>query len=60
MLVIVWTETGGPPTKPPSGRGFGSLVVQEIVKGELNGQADFDWRAEGLICTLTLEPAVEL
>jgi PAS domain S-box-containing protein len=60
MLVIVWTETGGPPTEPPSGQGFGSLVVQEIVKGELNGQADFDWRPEGLRCTLTLEPAVEL
>ena len=60
MLVIVWTETGGPATKPPSGQGFGTMVVQEIVKGELNGQAHFDWRAEGLICTLTLEPAVEL
>ena len=60
MLAIVWTESGGPPTKPPSGRGFGTMVVQEIVKGELNGLAHFDWRADGLTCTLTLEPAVEL
>jgi PAS domain S-box-containing protein len=60
MIVIVWTETNGPPVKPPSGRGFGTLVVQEIVKGELNGTAHFDWRADGLICTLTLDSTVEL
>lgn len=60
MLVIIWTETDGPPTKPPAGRGFGTLLVQQILKGELNGEAHFDWRADGLICTLTLDPAVEL
>jgi PAS domain S-box-containing protein len=60
MLVIVWTEYNGPPVKTPSGRGFGTLVVQQIVKGELKGKADFDWRPDGLICTLTLDPAVQL
>jgi len=60
MLVIVWTESNGPPVDPPSGRGFGTLVVQQIVKGELKGEAHFDWRANGLVCTLTLNPAVEL
>jgi hypothetical protein len=40
ILSIIWTESGGPPTRS------GTLVVQEIVKGELNGQAHFDWRAD--------------
>jgi PAS domain S-box-containing protein len=60
VMAIVWTETGGPPVKPPSGQGFGTLVIQEIVKGELNGNAHFDWRAEGLVCTLTLDSTVEM
>ena len=37
MLVIVWSESNGPPAKPPPGRGFGTLVVQQIVRGELKG-----------------------
>jgi PAS domain S-box-containing protein len=60
VMVIIWTETGGPPVKPPSGQGFGTLVIQEIVKGELNGNAHFDWRAEGLVCTLTLDSTIEM
>jgi PAS domain S-box-containing protein len=60
VLVIVWTESNGPPVKPPSGSGFGTLVVQQILKGELKGTAHFDWRPDGLVCTLTLNPAVEL
>jgi two-component sensor histidine kinase len=41
-LFIVWTESNGPPVKPPSRGGFGTLVVQQIVKGELKGKACFD------------------
>jgi PAS domain S-box-containing protein len=58
MLVIVWTESNGPLVKPPSSGGFGTLVIQQIVKGELKGTAQFDWRSDGLVCTLTLDPAV--
>jgi hypothetical protein len=32
-----------------------TLVVQQIVKGELKGEAHFDWDAQGLLCTLILE-----
>ena len=60
MLVIIWTESNGPPVKPSSSRGFGTLVVQQIVKGELKGKAHFDWRPDGLVCAITLDPAVEL
>jgi two-component sensor histidine kinase len=57
-LVIVWTESNGPPVQPPSRRGFGTLVVEQVVKGELKGKARFDWRAEGLVCRLALDPAM--
>jgi PAS domain S-box-containing protein len=57
-LVIVWTESNGPRVVPPSRRGFGTTVVEQIIKGELNGEVRFDWRAEGLVCTLALDQAV--
>ncbi len=59
-LVITWTESNGPPVKPPSGCGVGTIVFQQILRGKLNGQVDFDWRACGLVCTLTLDPAIEV
>ncbi len=59
-LVIVWTESNGPPVTPPSRRGFGTLVLEQIVKGQMNGEANLAWRASGLVCTLTVDPAIEL
>ena len=44
---------------PPSRRGFGTRVIEQIVQGELNGRASFDWRAEGLACELALDPDIE-
>jgi PAS domain S-box-containing protein len=57
-LVIVWTESDGPPVKPPSRRGFGTLVVEQIVGGDLKGETRIDWRPEGLVCRLSLDPTV--
>jgi PAS domain S-box-containing protein len=58
-LVIVWTETGGPPVELPTRRGLGTLVIEQAVKGELQGDAQVDWRREGLVCRLTVNPAIE-
>jgi PAS domain S-box-containing protein len=59
-LNIVWTESNGPRVTAPSRQGVGTRLVHQIVKGELNGAARFDWRAEGLICRLVLDPAIGL
>jgi PAS domain S-box-containing protein len=55
-LFISWTETGGPPVKPPSHRGVGTRVIEQIIYGELDGEARFDWRADGFACGLALDP----
>jgi PAS domain S-box-containing protein len=52
-LVLRWTETGGPPVKAPSRQGFGTRVVKETVRNQLNGEARFDWREQGLVCEIT-------
>jgi two-component sensor histidine kinase len=54
VLVLCWTETGGPPVKPPTRRGFGTRVMDNMTRGRLKGEMRFDWRAEGLACQIVL------
>lgn len=53
-LVLRWEELGGPPVKPPAHQGFGTRVIDRMIRGQLKGEARFDWRAEGLRCEITL------
>jgi PAS domain S-box-containing protein len=53
-LVLRWTETGGPPVKPPTRQGFGTRVMEAMIRGQLRGGMRFDWRAEGLACEIAL------
>jgi PAS domain S-box-containing protein len=53
-LVLRWAETGGPPVKPPTRRGFGTRVMERMIRDQLKGEMRFDWRAEGLACELVL------
>lgn len=53
-LNLQWTETGGPPTEPPSSRGFGTKLITATCETQLGGQAKFEWPAEGLHCTLSV------
>jgi two-component system, chemotaxis family, CheB/CheR fusion protein len=61
-LVLRWTEHGGPAVKPPTRRGFGTSVVNRMIRDQLKGEARFDWRETGLVCEITmpeLAPAIE-
>jgi PAS domain S-box-containing protein len=50
-----WAELDGPPIlAPPERRGFGSTLVESVVRGQLGGQADVHWHTEGLVCELTI------
>ena len=53
-LVLRWTEAGGPPVKPPTHHGFGTRVMDSMIRGQLKGEMRFDWRAEGLSCEIAL------
>jgi PAS domain S-box-containing protein len=53
-LVLKWTESGGPPTLPPSSPGFGTRIITASIEGQLAGQTVFDWRPEGLQCVLSV------
>jgi PAS domain S-box-containing protein len=53
-LRLRWTESGGPTIAPPTHRGFGSRIMENIIGGQLGGKVRFDWCAPGLICEITL------
>jgi PAS domain S-box-containing protein len=52
-LNVRWTELGGPTVTPPTHRGFGTRVMENII-GQLRGEVRFDWRAQGLTCEINL------
>jgi PAS domain S-box-containing protein len=52
-LNLRWIETGGPTVQPPTRTGFGGRVIEQMIT-QLKGERHFDWRAEGLICEITL------
>jgi PAS domain S-box-containing protein len=53
-LVLRWTEAGGPPVKAPTRHGFGTRVMESMIRGQLKGEVRLDWRAEGLSCEIAL------
>jgi PAS domain S-box-containing protein len=53
-LVLRWTETSGPPVALPTRRGFGTRVMDIMIRGQLKGEMRSDWRAEGLACEIAI------
>jgi two-component sensor histidine kinase len=54
QLVLRWTEKGGPSVEPPTRRGFGARVMENMVRGQFKGELKFDWHPEGLACDIVL------
>ena len=53
-LLLEWHETGGPPTAPPTRRGFGTRLIAVSVERELDGEIDLDFAETGLRVTLDI------
>ncbi len=56
-VTIVWTESGGPQVKAPTGAvGYGSKLVERSVSGHLHGSIAYDWAKDGVVVTLKVNP----
>ena len=53
-LILHWTESGGPPVRPPTKEGFGSQIINASMKQHSDGKATFAWHPLGLECTLSI------
>ena len=58
-FVFRWAEAGGPPTRSPRRRGFGTSVIVGMIRDQLDGDVRFEWHKEGLVCEINL-PADKL
>ncbi len=52
-LKLQWSETDGPTVKAPTRKGFGTRIIERMIS-QLKGTTNFDWRAEGLVCEITV------
>lgn len=61
-FVLRWQEAGGPPVSAPGHRGFGSLLIEQVLAAELNGKVLLSYAPSGLECSIdaSLEGAWEV
>jgi len=45
---IMWTESGGPPVRPPRSQGFGSVLINRSIPYDLGGESDISFDTGGV------------
>ena len=55
QLILRWRESGGPAVRKPTRQGFGTSVIERMIRAQSNGEVRLDWRAEGLACEIALK-----
>ena len=53
-LIFTWRESGGPPVDKPVRSGFGTKVIDRIVRQQLDAEADITWQPTGLHLTISV------
>ena len=48
QLMLSWIEQGGPSVTPPARKGFGHVVIGEMIERSLNGTVALDFPPSGL------------
>jgi two-component sensor histidine kinase len=57
VFTINWTERDGPAVSPPKRRGFGSTVMDLMVKQTVNGEVQLCYVPSGVVWNLTCPSA---
>lgn len=47
-VALAWEEQGGPSVVPPTHHGFGTRLIGQVFKYELDGEAELEFRPSGL------------
>ncbi len=47
-LQLDWTESGGPPVRPPSRRGFGTVLIERSIPFDLGGKSNVAYNPNGV------------
>ena len=57
MLEVNWRERGGPAVRTPDTRGFGSVLLSQVIHRQLDGELAVDWAPAGVQVTMLLPAA---
>jgi PAS domain S-box-containing protein len=49
---VQWLESGGPPVRVPTRRGFGTRLIERSLAADLGGQVGLEFRPEGVACNI--------
>ena len=56
LVVIVWSERGGPAVVPPTKtEGFGRKMAARGMSGQLGGSIEYEWAEAGVVVTLEMK-----
>ena len=47
-LLLDWRESGGPPVREPTRKGFGSTIIDRSIPYDLGGEARIDYKPQGV------------
>jgi PAS domain S-box-containing protein len=54
QVVLRWIEAGGPHVNPPTRKGFGTHMIEAMIRGHEGGDVRLNWQADGLACEIAL------
>ncbi len=54
-LLLTWSETGCSTIAAPTHRGFGTQVMETLIKIDLGGELRFNWHPGGLVCEIEVQ-----
>ena len=54
LLRLDWQESGGPPVVPPTRKGFGTRLLEELVVGDLGGNTRLTYDTSGVRYSMTV------
>lgn len=54
VLAVEWQESGGPLVKAPTGRGYGTSVICDLIPYELGGTVGMEYATDGVHCQIAL------
>ena len=57
--VIEWTESGGPPVKPPKSGGFGSILIARSLDKIVGSSVEVEYPASGLHVRIRIPKTVK-
>ncbi|ACB94357.1 MCP methyltransferase/methylesterase, CheR/CheB with PAS/PAC sensor [Beijerinckia indica subsp. indica ATCC 9039] len=54
LLLLTWTESGGPEVQPPLREGFGTMLIEKALTYEFDAEVQRNFLRPGLCCTFKI------